>query len=80
VTSLVHAALALDSSDAEAVHEALSYLLQCRNTYSSVVSLVSAGKLPEAVKESVNVQHLLDGLPESLKQTTVIEDLKVRAG
>ena len=78
MTSLsVHAALAQDTSDAEAIHEALSYLLQCRNAYSSLVSLVSAGKLPEAVNESVNMQQLLDGLPESLKQTAVIEDLKV---
>ena len=78
VTSItVHAALAQDTSDAEAIHEALSYLLQCRNAYSSVVSLVSTGKLPEAVKESANMQRLLDGLPESLKQTAVIEDLKV---
>jgi protein transport protein DSL1/ZW10 len=81
VTSLtVHAALAQDTSDAEAIHEALSYLLQCRNAYSSVVSLVSAGKLPEAVKESANMQQLLDGLPDSLKQTAVIEDLKVGSG
>lgn len=78
VTSLTaHAALAQDSSDAEAIHEALSYLLHCRNAYSSVMSLVSAGKLPEAVKESAVVQQLLDGLPDSLRQTTVIEDLKV---
>ena len=76
-TLTVHAALAQDTSDAEAIHEALSYLLQCRNAYSFVVSLVSAGKLPEAVKESANMQQLLDGLPESLKQTAVIEDLKV---
>ena len=81
MTSLtVHAALAQDTSDAEAIHEALSYLLQCRNAYSSVMSLVSAGKLPEAVKESANIQQLLDGLPESLKQTAVIEDLKVSGG
>ena len=73
----VHAALAQDTSDAEVIHEALSYLLQCRNAYSSVVSLVSAGKLPEAVKESANVQQLLDSLPESLRQTAVIDDLKV---
>ena len=74
----VHAALAQDTSDAKAIHEALSYLLQCRNSYSSVVSLVSAGKLPEAVNESANMQQLLNGLPESLKQTPVIEDVKVR--
>ena len=79
-TLTTHAALAQDTSDAEAIHEALSYLLECRNAYSSVVSLVSAGKLPEAVKESANVQQLLDGLPESLKQTTVAEDLKVGGG
>lgn len=78
-TLTVHAALAQDASDAEVIHEAFSYLLQCRNAYSSVVSLVSAGELPEAVKESANVQQLLDGLPESLKQTTVVEDLKVRS-
>ena len=78
MTSLtVHAGLAQDTSDAEAIHEALSYLLQCRNAYSSVASLVSTGKLPEAVKQSANVQQLLDDLPESLKQTTVIGDLKV---
>ena len=78
MTSLtVHAALAQDTSDAEAIHEALSYLLQCRNAYASVVSLVSAGKLPEAVEESANIQQLLDGLPDSLKQSAVIEDLKV---
>jgi centromere/kinetochore protein ZW10 len=76
----VHAALAQDTSDAEAIHEALSYLLQCRNAYSSVVSLVSAGKLPEGVKESASMQQLLDGLPDSLKQTAVIEDLKVGGG
>ena len=78
VTALTaHVALAQDASDAEAIHEALSYLLQCRNAFSSVTYLVSAGKLPEAVKESANVQQLLDGLPESLRQTSVIEDLKV---
>ena len=81
MTSLtVHAALAQDTSDAEAIHEALSYLLQCRNAYSSVVSLVSAGKLPEAIENSANMQRLLDGLPESLKQTVAIEDLKVGGG
>lgn len=78
MTSLtVHAALAQDTSDAEVIHEALSYLLQCRNAYSFIVSLVSAGNLPEAVKESANLQQLLDGLPGSLKQTTVIEDMEV---
>jgi hypothetical protein len=41
---------------------------------------MSAGKLPEAVKESANMQQLLDGLPGSLKQTAVIEDLKVGGG
>ena len=81
MTSLtVHAALAQDTSDAEAIHEALSYLLQCRNAYSFVASLVSAGKLPEAVKESANMQQLLDGLPDSLKQTVVVEDVKVGGG
>ena len=50
------------------------------NAYSSLVSLVSAGKLPEGVKESANMQELLDGLPESLKQTAVIEDMKVGGG
>ena len=79
-TLTVHAALAQDTSDAEVIHEAFSYLLQCRNAYSSATSLVSAGKLPEAVKECANVQKLLDNLPESLKQTTVIEDLKVSGG
>ena len=52
------------------------------NAYSSLVSLVSAGKLPEGVNESANmpVQELLDGLPESLNQTAVIEDMKVGGG
>lgn len=76
-TLAVHATLAQETSDAEAIHEAFSCLLQCRNAYSSVASLVSAGRLPEAVEESVNVRKLLDGLPESLNQTTVVEDLKV---
>lgn len=76
----VHAALAQDTSDAETIHEALSYLLQCRNAYSSVVSLVSAGNLPEAVNESANMQQLLDGLPDSLKKTAVVEDVKVGGG
>ncbi|KAF8159474.1 hypothetical protein B0H34DRAFT_654458 [Crassisporium funariophilum] len=73
-----HATLAQEASDAEAIYEAFSCLLQCRNGYSSLVSLISDGKLPDAVTACEDVQQLLERVPESLSPTTVMEDLRQR--
>ncbi|KDR80702.1 hypothetical protein GALMADRAFT_241105 [Galerina marginata CBS 339.88] len=73
-----HSALAQEASDAEAIFEASSYLLTCRNRYSALVSLVQQGKLPEAVNASEEVQQLVDGVPMYIKQTEVVIDLRQR--
>ncbi|PPQ67869.1 hypothetical protein CVT25_010308 [Psilocybe cyanescens] len=71
-----HSALAQEASDATTVYQAWSYLVDCKTAYSSVLSLVQLGKLPEAVGASVETQQLVDGIPEYLKQTNAAMDLK----
>lgn len=69
--------MAQDASDATTIHQAWSYLVDCKTAYSSVLSSVQLGKLPEAVEASVEAQRLVDGIPDYLKQTSVAVDLKV---
>ncbi|KAJ3511113.1 hypothetical protein NLJ89_g4287 [Agrocybe chaxingu] len=71
-----HSSLAQETSDAEALDEGFSYLLRCRNVYSSLVSMILAGELPEGVTISAEVQQLLEEMPPSLTKTAVAEDLK----
>ncbi|KAF4610462.1 hypothetical protein D9613_006989 [Agrocybe pediades] len=71
-----HSTLAQDTSDAEAVYNASSYLLQCRDAYSSLLSLAQSGQLPAAVEKGEEVQKLVVDMPEYLSQTKVAGDLK----
>jgi len=72
-----HSTLAQDTSDAEAVHSASSYILICKTAYSSLVSLGQSGQLPEAVQKGEEVKKLVDDMPEFISQTLVAKDLKV---
>ncbi|KAF8967606.1 hypothetical protein BDZ97DRAFT_1903209 [Flammula alnicola] len=75
-TLRTHSALAQEASDVEAVYSGLSYISRCRDAFSYLISLVNSGNLPEAVDASRKVEELLEGMPEFLKQTSVVVDLK----
>lgn len=72
-----HSVLAQETSDASTIYQSWSYLLKCKTIYTSILSLVHQGKLPEAVKEIDNADGLVNEIPEFLKQTQVVVDLKV---
>ena len=73
-----HSALAQNTSNAEVVYKAFSNLLSCRDAYTALTSLVQLGRLPEAVKAVEHLESLVAGVPDFLKHTQIIEDLKVR--
>ncbi|PPQ69821.1 hypothetical protein CVT26_014198 [Gymnopilus dilepis] len=71
-----HSALAQEASDAHAIYEASAFLLQWKTEYSRLVSLVEAGQLPEAVRQSEHIQGIVDREPESLKGTNISINFK----
>ncbi|KAJ7130610.1 hypothetical protein C8R44DRAFT_613672 [Mycena epipterygia] len=71
-----HATLAQQSTDAHVRHETLSHLLRFRTEFSSVLSLVQMGKLPQAVEACGEFEQLLQAAPAHLHQTNVMLDLK----
>ncbi|PPQ64214.1 hypothetical protein CVT24_008590 [Panaeolus cyanescens] len=71
-----HSILQKRASDAQAISESLSYILRCRNLYSTVHSLVQEGRLPEAVSEGRQWDQLLQHLPEGLSGTAILADFK----
>ena len=72
-----HSALRQNTSNADVAYQALSNLLSCRNAYTALTSFVQVGRLPEAMKAVEHVESLVVDVPEFLKQTQVIGDLKV---
>ena len=72
-----HSALRQNTSDADVAYKAFSNLLTCRNAYTALASFVQVGRLPEAMKAVEQLESLVVGVPEFLKQTPVIGDLKV---
>lgn len=73
-----HAALAQETSDAGVAAESLAHLLKCRQHYTSVMSLVQFGKLPEAVAASITMDELVASAPTALERAAIMKDLKVR--
>lgn len=72
-----HSSLRQNTSNADAAYKAFSNLLSCRNAYTTLTSFVQAGQLPEAMKAVEHLESLVVSVPEFLKQTQVIGDLKV---
>lgn len=78
-TLKAHAALSQTAADAIVTADSLAHLLKCRQHYTSVMSLVQFGKLPEAVAASINLDGLVASSPDALQQAVIMKDMKVRA-
>jgi centromere/kinetochore protein ZW10 len=72
-----HALLAQETSDASIAAESLAHLLKCRQHYTSVMSLVQFGKLPEAVAAAMTLGELVGSAPIALERAAIMKDLKV---
>ncbi|TEB33183.1 hypothetical protein FA13DRAFT_1730944 [Coprinellus micaceus] len=71
-----HALLAQETSDASIAAESLAHLLKCRQHYTSVMSLVQFGKLPEAVAAAMTLGELVGSAPIALERAAIMKDLK----
>ncbi|KAF6761606.1 hypothetical protein DFP72DRAFT_626225 [Ephemerocybe angulata] len=74
-----HSTLAQETLDASVASESLAHLLKFRQHYTSVMSLVQFGKLPEAVVASIDLDELVSSAPDALKKATIMRDLQGRA-
>ncbi|RXW23875.1 hypothetical protein EST38_g1968 [Candolleomyces aberdarensis] len=75
-TLKAHAALSQAATDASVTADSLAHLLKCRQHYTSVMSLVQFGKLPEAVAASIDLDGLVGSSPEALQQAVIMKDMK----
>ncbi|KAH8116435.1 Centromere/kinetochore Zw10-domain-containing protein [Phellopilus nigrolimitatus] len=71
-----HSTLAQRTSNADAVHDALSYLRYCCSEFESFTSVVHNGRLPEGAAFAEKVLKLLEEAPEALAKADVMVDLK----
>ncbi|KAJ2919551.1 hypothetical protein MD484_g865, partial [Candolleomyces efflorescens] len=75
-TLKAHAALSQKAADASVAADSLAHLLKCRQHYTSVMSLVQFGKLPEAVAASINLEGLVASSPDALQQAVIVKDMR----
>ncbi|KAF8630118.1 hypothetical protein AX15_003076 [Amanita polypyramis BW_CC] len=71
-----HAALVQEAANASVYHEALLHLSKCQGRYTNLEALATAGKLPDAIHASEELNSLLNRGPTALERTKVIADFK----
>ncbi|EAU90496.1 hypothetical protein CC1G_00880 [Coprinopsis cinerea okayama7 len=72
----VHATLQQQANDATIIADSLAHLLKCKQQYTSLLSLVKLGKLPEAVVASSELEKTCSTSPKALENAVVLKDLK----
>ena len=73
-----HAALAQQTADARAQHEALAHLLQCKNELRHLTRLVEKAELADATSASSSLEKCIEKAPEPLAKSEIMADIKVR--
>ncbi|KAH8091668.1 Centromere/kinetochore Zw10-domain-containing protein [Cristinia sonorae] len=73
-----HASLAQDVADANARHDALSYLSRCRHGLADLTTLAQEGRLPEVVSSCEDLDPVLLSPPPPLEESTIYTDLQRR--
>ncbi|KAI9062498.1 hypothetical protein FKP32DRAFT_1666937 [Trametes sanguinea] len=74
-----HSALAQETADARARHDALAHLLRCRDELRQLTRLVEEGELPRATEAHATLQDTLRDAPEALQRSEVLTDVKRRS-
>lgn len=72
-----HAALAQQTKDAAVLHDTFSHLYRCNVQFQRIQSLAHEGSLSEAVQLSKPLDALIEDSPAALRDTVVMQDLKV---
>ncbi|KAJ4475078.1 hypothetical protein J3R30DRAFT_3506442 [Lentinula aciculospora] len=75
-TLTAHLSLAQRATNARIKNEVLTHLVQFRDEFSSLETLVQNGDLPEAVESCTRMEQLLKDAPIALAQSDVYLDLK----
>ena len=73
-----HGALVQEATNTSIYYKALLHLSQCRRQYADLESLGQAGRLPEAILASRELDNLLGSAPTALERSKILTDFKVR--
>ena len=67
-----------ETTNTSIYYKALLHLSQCRRQYADLEALAQAGRLPEAILASRELDNLLGSAPTALERSKILTNYKVR--
>ena len=68
-----------EATNTSVYYKALLHLSQCRRQYADLEALAQAGRLPEAILASRELDKILGSAPTALARSKILTDYKVRS-